>query len=263
MPKIIVVDVADPLRGLTIAKAFGALTPTYFFDQVKLLNTSDLDAVSTWPRGAFDLLVVHNNDLEQWKSMQRTAHVTIRYTGGLSAVPHSGDELWICARAMTSAATAPSSEEVREVFQWLKDHLRPPLPSLLTAPREKALLTAIAILCQGYLAVVAKHGKTTHAQRAEVALDQMGWSADTMNPFVKARPETVEAAIWWRKGVGVTFSELRRGLRNEWGRDASGELETFLQSKFMIALEVGEPLSDPDTVGEAYLSIAHRLTAGV
>jgi hypothetical protein len=129
------------------------------------------------------------------------------------------------------------------------------------------VLPAIAILCQGYLAVHAAYGDGQGMEEVEMALRSMGWDAHKHAGLVKSQEklEAVNDLAWWldtfevRQGDELNVSEWQKLLERfegEWGR-APGLKE--LEKGLMTTLE---RLETPcmETVAKAYNTIVRRFS---
>lgn len=153
--RVVVLDVATPQRGRTIAQKFVAAGAEAFFrgpsEQAEWLNTSK--AVDNIPTDV-GLIVVHDTDSAVLERLVVRAPCTLRYTGGRVADVLPAGELWIM-RPVTSAQDAISEREAREILEWIEWGAdRDNRPLLLRQAQSLRMLPALAILCQGY---VAKH----------------------------------------------------------------------------------------------------------
>lgn len=133
-------------------------------------------------------------------------------------------------------------------------------------------LPALAILCQGYLAVHAKKDTCLTDPNVKDALRQMGWSSEMHASIVNAEVSTVQDPAWWLEIFDIKTSAPaghmpKSGEKNwdlfldkigqEWGPDK----ESFLRSDLIHTLRENRSLVVPQIVAKAYLQIMKRLGA--
>jgi hypothetical protein len=141
----------------------------------------------------------------------------------------------------------------------------------LLRSRTLHVLSALAILCQGYLAVVAKEGNASNNSYVCEALKEMGWDSDQHLPLVTAGVEAVSGIDWWLQAFGLAvernaggdadevrdqWTQFNSSVRGEWGKqDLPAEVARFVTT-------LGQHQSpDAELVAQVYLALAHRLGA--
>lgn len=109
-------------------------------------------------------------------------------------------------------------------------------------------LSALSILCQGYLSV---HSDTEAAQSA---LNQMDWSDDLMPKDVDPEVKRDEATDprWWQ----VFNGDLKKQAKEEWDQDSMEGWQKV--SDLIERISSGED-PGPETVATAYCKLAKRL----
>lgn len=196
---------------------------------------------------------------------------------GLTALPNDKDAVGSAAakwRALLQDALDQNTlekwfanPETRGISQALDDVLR--------ESRGYELLSALAILCQGYLAVQATPLPEENADSAQVwkALIRMGWTEFIRRPESKAvcqdlteQKEEVKKQAWWREAIVGTRADVKKQLCNELRQnELPAELESLIdeiipsgsQTDSKGELETVQPM----TVSAAYLVLADRLEA--
>jgi hypothetical protein len=126
-------------------------------------------------------------------------------------------------------------------------------------PRREKLI-ALAILCQGYLAVHAARVPTiqSRAPVVEHALNQMGWSKRVSCDLVGDGFDVVYTADWWSSPFGSSKSEVERAIAKESGLDNISEARDL--SKLIDAIyRGGDTRITEDIVANAYCAIAMTL----
>ena len=130
-------------------------------------------------------------------------------------------------------------------------------------------LSALAILCQGYLVVHAGLAGTTADSDDKViatALTKMGWdSANGLILVERARKDVVEPGFWdvfdvvEESNPRERLTKLRKIIlttaQKEWGRNSDPEFEPV---ETLIGM-IGSKISNPVPVAEAYLKLKKRL----
>lgn len=132
------------------------------------------------------------------------------------------------------------------------------LAALGAASIELKWLPAIAILCQGYVAVLAESVSIPSA-----ALEHMGWGTLKTNnelcadivPELATHRDEVQGTKWWSTVLGEDKNTLTERLQDEWAKDR--KLPTTV-SDLVNAIYDGDGLS-AEIVAAAYLAIADRL----
>lgn len=142
----------------------------------------------------------------------------------------------------------------------------------LLRPESLDLLPAIAILCQGYLAVHAAHRQLAESDSISDALAEMGWDDQKHRSLVRDSILNVQDAGWWldvldlrtdqtgtaaqaAKVDPARWGDFVERVAAEWGNGH----DKFLNCNFMHRLREARAVSDPTMVAEAYLEIARRL----
>ncbi len=169
-------------------------------------------------QGAYDCVILHVNDLDKLKLFPnfRIESVLIKYSGGMH-LHRPENEFWIRSRAITSAQTALTPGEARSILDWAANPDRPQ-PPIMCEPLPFEILSALSILCQGYLAAhTAVDGESCILLRecgdsaaCRSALDRMGWfktlrdlSPDQKNQLFDPRllsgalTDEVRRPAWW------------------------------------------------------------------
>lgn len=279
---VLVVDAARRERGRANALAFyqNEVT-TYFYDGNRLFQLPDWDTDVSTP-SKVSLVLLHDSNKEEWRNLNCPAGQVIRYTGGSPPVHSQTHEFWIRERSITSNKDAINQSEALEIIAWLtsdkRGHSTERLPDILQSPRVIELLPAIAILCQGYLAV--------HAECPEIeeALELMGWNnlsesnKTALIGNLKGQVETITAPQWWLEVFGLWDSAKERAaqdaeiwdqfeqkLKDEWQEDRYGCIDKSLldpndSSNSMIdTLRKNMFLSSPGLIAEAYCALVKRL----
>jgi hypothetical protein len=132
------------------------------------------------------------------------------------------------------------------------------------------MLAAMAILCQGYLAVVAAETQPQEGSSVAQALSVMGWDCSKHSNLVRSKLSEVQNPNWWlevltlhhkEKQRKLTADEQWRGIADalapEWGKGS----ELFLALDLMECLRCSRPVVEPQFVAEVYLRIAEHLRA--
>ncbi len=274
---ILVVD-ERPGRAEAIASAFDTHLKgidVFFYD-----GESKQDISTKLPCNlpeSISLLVLHNRNkkfLDYINLNQENILVPIiRYTGG----PPPGEEeypgeTWVRKRSIDGAEDAPTGQEVKEVLDWgnhiLEGNEDPPIPSLFIAPGVMNYLPALAILCQGYLAVHASNGGDEN-NSLKPALEQMGWfdlgdDREKIDESLSKNKEQVESANWWLAPFGLDglemddskWNEFEEKLRNE--KEDVGEEGWDTVQKF-INENIRKGDFEPETIANVYCSLVSML----
>lgn len=138
-----------------------------------------------------------------------------------------------------------------------------------------AALSALAILCQGYLAVQATPlpEENDDSHKFWKALARMGWTEFMKRPESKVvcqdlteQKEKVRKQAWWREAIAGTQADAKRQLCNELRQDRlPAELESLIGE--IIPDESQADIKEEmetvklTTVSAAYLVLADRLEA--
>ena len=275
MSKTVLIVDSDLDRGRANCDAFaGCSSATYFFDGSKCAQAGNYLVDVGIPAGTLDLVLLHNNDTKIWTESHLLANCILRYTGGS---PREGEANWIVARPLIGKAEAVTSREASEIMKWVDlgcPNEESGLPSLLRRNQDK-VLPALAILCQGYLAVHAKQPDMVKAWGIGGALAKMGWDEKKHPDLVRDKIQDVEKPGWWldvfelRVRQTVSGEEKEKwvvdkdrwkafsdSIAREWGDGNDG----FLQNAFIEkTLHANQNVDTPKVVAEAYIEIAERL----
>ena len=161
-----------------------------------------------------------------------------------------------------------SGNEVNGILGYVEALLKKeeaPKPDLLLPPRSYQLLPALAILCQGYLAVHARQSENDWGPKEiEPALGQMGYTSEVhkrLQANVEAKKSAVTDPEWWVLPE-TNNGDLMRRAQKEW--DPSDDDRGW--EKFRMLLnrinENNSPLDtarDRKLVATAYCALADRL----
>ena len=211
----------------SLACPVGVLVPVLVVDTVERRRTSHLTAFAAVgarplcldglgkivdPLGSnpsqpdqFALTVVHGNDAALLAGLPTKPGTVIRYSGGsIPPETEEGPDLWITLRPISE--TAPlTAGEAAVLVTWVSRGSRaedaPHLIRRRQAPSTS--MTALALACQGYLAVYAT-STTTPSPTIVRALNQMGWPL-AHHPDSLLRPvglEWVSTTQWWKECIG-------------------------------------------------------------
>jgi hypothetical protein len=160
-----------------------------------------------------------------------------------------------------------SSNEVNAILGYVEDLLikeEAPKPDLLLPPRSYQLLPALAILCQGYLAVHARQSEDGWGPtEIAPALKQIGYTSEVHKrnqTNLEAKKKAVTDPEWWVL-TETNNRDLMRRARQEWGPDDNPGWEKFCAlihriDKNNTPLDKAE---DQELVATAYCALVERL----
>ncbi len=169
---------------------------------VTLLSDSDRYEDSDWYQSwltrpmMFQLGLVHESDGEEWERLALNCAHIVYYTGGK---PPAKD--CYIQRRMTAQSGILTIEEAQSLMAWATGTA--PKPSVLLPRKSMGELTALAILCQGYDAVM---------QQAE-------W---------KAQQALVSDRAWWRQTLQPVLPQLKQAL----AKNSAPGIEQLLETIF-------------------------------
>jgi hypothetical protein len=130
---------------------------------------------------------------------------------------------------------------------------------LLLKPSRHEFLSALAILCQGYLAVYSYKNKAdTYPAEAQEALAEMGLDkivVDVSSELDNAGD--VSVPTWWRRVFGGQRAETVKTISQELGASGISDCPTVIGD--LIASIYSDQAIGPKVVGGAYLAIAKRM----
>jgi hypothetical protein len=261
MPLIVVIDSEEPRAG-EMAGAFVGLDcrVVQVWAGQRRLHFSPDEAL---PKEC-TIRLWHLRDLhEQCRGMQSRLTVYYGGNGGRDKDrPEDGGEIiWRPVADETGVLTR--SEAVALLAFAQEGGSR---PAFLCPPSSFEIVGALAMLCQGYLAVCAAHDLCKDSDHATQALKSMGWSAECTSLLSEpSKLSAVKSPSWWlaafdfRVGVGGDDPQWQMfvdGLHREWGTADGLRAVRTLSSK--MVLEEGLSVDD---VARAYSAIAERLRA--
>jgi hypothetical protein len=175
-------------------------------------------------------------EISKWAFADDT--VVVRYTGGVTPAATTEKEIWI--REIHSNLNALSSLEAKALIEWVQKGARDDsMPSMLSVRRGDNTvvnIAALAILCQGYLAVhLDSNGHdlvlpdVEHDDRVDVlaALAAMKWSGSNCGEIsdLEMKRQSVRSKEWWRS----VFAESSRGIDSWFGRTLPKEAEELVR----------------------------------
>lgn len=130
-------------------------------------------------------------------------------------------------------------------------------------------LTALAILCQGYLAVHAKYkeqDKDWKDQDISIALEQMGWNSvdKSLIPRRLGKKEKIEKVRnpgWWWTVFETDIEDrtsLLAAIQKEWDTSSDKEISKELEDLIKLIVADNE-VKPPEMVAKAYLALVEKL----
>lgn len=248
----ILVD-ADPKRGPALREVLTSAG-------VDVRHLDGTSSVSVPP--AIDLLVIHNTDRHLWQALDRQARFELAYSGNpakRAAQPNSPVHFF---RDPMTEASVRAPAFARRLARFVEDLRSRPesLPDWdrLYPADNVALLSALAILCQGYLSAYAAAISGDREAPCADALARMGWResfAELVGEDVRKRWVDVKAPGWWKQVIG-DLREDSPTLAAELSGVTAGAVVALVRA-----------LASPDEIGprlvaEAYLELAPILSQG-
>lgn len=213
------------------------------------------------------VVLVHQGDSSVWRS-QVAAHAVFWFDAPGRPAGQEGD--FRIRRQTDASSFEVTVDDAKEILAYGRGE-RKELPSCCLPRRADSCIPAIAILCQGYLAVFGKNAKEAVEPEVQKALDRMGWNSTRHAALVKVDFPSVAACCWWLQGLGVepdeaTSSPSKTGLMSmgafrvataaEWGKDPMPTEVIALLDK----LGKAEPIELPLLVARAYSAVAEHLS---
>jgi len=191
----------------------------------------------------FDLVFVNDNHFVKWTALQRSTRQIVRYTGGDPDAIR--DEPCVRRRAIT--AEHPLTKiEAADLLQWV-DTDGASVCALLSPPR-RLVLTALAVLCQGYLVLA------DDAVALGIAKERLGAIRKQIHQDVATLKNDIPWS-WFAKPFGKEVSDVARDLRSEWGGDCDERVARMVSAM----RDTPEAPADAKLVAEAYDAIRGRL----
>ncbi len=261
---IIIVD-NEVDRTKKIAESFSEINQqeVYYFSLNKLYKKRQFGDSINWlepEEGIEDIrteiliAVVHDNDSSSWetlceqlKELSKSTFV-VRYSGQYQDKLRKSNQEWI-SRSVTINEPL-TSQEARGILNYFQCQKRCKekcqIPAILDPSKQKSkfILSALAILCQGYLAV---HPETELYQQLNNLLGD-----------VSQKTKTTENPEWWQQSfASEDKTTLTEKITGEWEPEALPQTV----SKLLDAIEGNESITDVKMVEAAYKAIAARLTS--
>ena len=236
----------------------------YFIETEKEFN----DEVCRWSdiEGTVPIVLVHQGDSGYWTNRVQARSVFWFDTPGSPAGREGDKRIFRSTGAFSFDLTL---EDAQEILQFGRG-LQSASPSCCSPKSIPSYLPALAILCQGYLAVCAKERGSSISGDASRAVREMGWNPETHPAFVQATIESVLPAEWWLDALGLPvqafpdqkprvapefWAPFETALATEWG---TAPLPSSLHA-LLSGLKACEPIVSPEVVAQAYLAIADHL----
>lgn len=192
----------------------------------------------------------HFGDLEQdWPEVNATLNVYYGGHGGNDPRPkpkHIGDRIWRRVGTEEYVLTRPEAEELITYARGLLDKVQPPptKPAFLSPPTQVQLLSTLAVICKGYLAVYAAadvmnnidariNVRLPDTSEMKTALAGIGWltlqeDKEALQNIVEGlsrHVSLVQSPGWWRRpflvGEGSDFTpeqaeKFVKAVKAEW-----------------------------------------------
>ncbi len=238
-----------------------------FFEQ-KGFRTYDAGSDGLSGVEAGSLLFVHPDEQNEWiDSAKNNANVDVVFMRtNLTALPEEKDLPQNCHRCEYPAHKLGEYLQVERFFEELDKGTK---DFSLLKRSMFVFLTALPILCQGYLAVHAeykKQDKDWKDQDISIALEQMGWNTvdKSLIPSTLGKKEKIEKVCdssWWWPVFDRDFEErksLQAAVKKEW--DESGRKKISKELEDLIKLIVAKKeVKPPKMVAKAYLALVEKL----
>ena len=214
------------------------------------------------------LLFVHPNKQQDWiTAAKNNTNVDVVFMRtNLTALPEEKGLPQNCHRCEYPAHKLGEYLQVERFFEELDKGTK---DFSLLKRSMFMFLTALPILCQGYLAVHAEYkeqDKDWKDQDISIALEQMGWGSvdKSLIPSTlgeKERIENVCDSSWWWTVFDRDFEErkdLLATVKKEW--DESGDKEISKDLEDLVKLIVAKKeVKPPKMVAKAYLALVEKL----
>jgi len=239
-----------------------------------VLNGAELETSRTGPLGHFLVVVFHQSRENLWRLAEKagaSADTSVWYTteGTPTFVAQHREDLGpgIQSRRITPGQPL-SVDEARTIIETsvaIAEGRAPnPLPDLyLPPPAGPEYLSALAILCQGYLAVAASSGQLRDDDEALVA---MGWpeAKEDIKRIVRAgvqeRWPEVQTSRWWLEALGFPVSPEGRGQLESKVEDEAASLKASVGD---LKILLGELEPQNEAIGAKVVSGAYLHLAAV
>jgi|GEM_PF-2274602 len=302
--KIFIVDSnTDRFKGTK--ESFRSLYRVFYSSLNEVLECTSVDGTSSRPEFGdlkFDLCLVHHNPTDLKKSGKVKSNWRISYGGNEGDIESNGNidpnyttwkkitidgkkvipKIW---RAVD--AEGITTEEANELVEFFGNDIQGKVPACLLPP-EPSYLSALSILCQGYLATNNKLADDIDSDNDPVnkALTKMGWNAFKNSGdyaaivyadlLTKEKAEKTQDTNWWLSSFdkrAETAENLEQALNDKIRKAIVKEISNKVQKEwgeqdpnichkdvcnFFIELEK-ETIENPDIVARAYLAISKRL----
>lgn len=193
-------------------------------NQLGASDAAEATRALEWP-SRFTFVLLHNNDKDSfwWAETSKSWNTTppiLRFTGG-NPLGRPKHERWL--RALRSQYDPLNPNEVQAILGWVnsgcKEAERPDLLKLDRGHGSPANLAALAIMCQGYLAVHVEPttgglflspAEVSSADIVSKALNSMGWTSVEMDWLAELsdKRRRVRMKDWWRSIFPVPEDDL-------------------------------------------------------
>lgn len=212
------------------------------------------------------LYFVHVHKQEQtewitWAQKNSLVHVVFMRTD-LTVLPEEKDLPQNCYRCEYPAHKLGEYLQVKRFFDELDKGTK---DFSLLKRSMFVFLTALAILCQGYLAVHAEY-KEQDKDWISIALEQMGWNSvdKSMIPASLGKKESTEKVrnpSWWWTVFERDFEDrktLLAAVKKEWDESSDKEISKELEDLVKLIAAKRE-VKPPKMVARAYLALVEKL----
>lgn len=214
--------------------------------------------------GPFDLIFLHDTNHSHLDAIsarvQTDRTIVVHYHADPPPRKVLGEEFWIRKRPLHSENDRLTELEINELLNWVREGgPRDQLPSLLMPYREHEQdcnRAALAILCQGYLAMmaVAASGEPSEAGLDDIelvteALKLMGWKGSPQSEIADAerKAQSARSKAWWK----VVFPVLPPDFAAFFGKSFPPEAQALVRSIF----DGGANVVHAGLVARAYLAL--------
>lgn len=214
-------------------------------------------------RLSFDIICGHNVNLKGFNQGRPETdyasnfpeRLIVIYSGAgnpkLSKIDIESGRVCRLIRTIERAKDGITTEEWEQIYELIDGDS---FTNHEIQPIQLDYLSALSILCQGYLA----NNSDSENVIVKVALKAMGWDAEIIHIDLSDKKSETKKKDWWLEPfTPETIDEIYKQIVNEWNKNQYSK--TCDHVYYLLQALKQETIEDPTIVANAYLAISHRL----
>jgi len=282
---VLVIDhIPDQINRLATLMTKAKLSPVFcvpreVLDEVKAGVDSDVEILANDDTRKFSRIWAHTSTARLIPTIQIKAAdqcLLTLYTSGDGIAKEDTTGLNVKFNEVTNILSLLDNESgfVEALIRYRE---QPSQPFSIKTVSDKEIATALAILCQGYLAAFAanrSHVEHVSTDWLTKALSQMGWTnladdnASALRGILKGKFDEVQKSWWWLEPFGLlpdkdgiedpSWLPFKKQIEQEWRLNSFNEAPSILRS-ILGRIKNDRAPGSPSEVAQLYCELVELL----